>query len=358
MSSPTPIQSFIGGIGLSLPVHALLLLNGDVFGISGFVHRTVLGRKEPAFAVLGLILGGAYIGLIEGHGPSPFQHSFGRVALSGLLVGLGSKLSNGCTSGHMICGLSRFSLRYGFLSMISIKLLIQNISSLVATLTFFATGVITSQLLPSELPSADIMDWSLGPNGRVLLATQVVVSALLGSLVWRFISHQNREFTDVYVQVTTSRLSANDASALQKPHPISRLLVYLATGFEFALALRFSNLSESNRVLSFLSLPFSSSFDPSLAFLAAGALPTSIILYQFFRGSERPLLGGRWSIPKGGLIDMKLIWGAAVFGAGWGLAGICPGPGLVNLGRAITGGSGVLSVAIWLSGVIIGGLFA
>ncbi|KAH0583760.1 hypothetical protein H2248_009363 [Termitomyces sp. 'cryptogamus'] len=223
----------------------------------------------------------------------------------------------------MICGLSRFSLR-----------------SLVATLTFFATGVITSQLLPSELPSADIMDWSLGPNGRVLLATQVVVSALLGSLV------------------TTSRLSANDASALQKPHPISRLLVYLATGFEFALALRFSNLSESNRVLSFLSLPFSSSFDPSLAFLAAGALPTSIILYQFFRGSERPLLGGRWSIPKGGLIDMKLIWGAAVFGAGWGLAGICPGPGLVNLGRAITGGSGVLSVAIWLSGVIIGGLFA
>ncbi|KNZ78405.1 UPF0394 membrane protein [Termitomyces sp. J132] len=304
MSSPTPIQSFIGGIGLSLPVHALLLLNGDVFGISGFVHRTVLGRKEPAFAVLGLILGGAYIGLIEGHGPSPFQHSFGRVALSGLLVGLGSKLSNGCTSGHMICGLSRFSLR-----------------SLVATLTFFATGVITSQLLPSELPSADIMDWSLGPNGRVLLATQVVVSALLGSLV------------------TTSRLSANDASALQKPHPISRLLVYLATGFEFALALR-------------------SSFDPSLAFLAAGALPTSIILYQFFRGSERPLLGGRWSIPKGGLIDMKLIWGAAVFGAGWGLAGICPGPGLVNLGRAITGGSGVLSVAIWLSGVIIGGLFA
>ncbi|KAG6874240.1 hypothetical protein C0995_003786 [Termitomyces sp. Mi166 len=291
MSSPTPVQSFIGGVGLSLPVHALLLLNGNVFGISGFVHRAVLCGKEPAFTILGLILGGAYIGLLEGHGPSPFQHGIGRVALSGFLVGFGSKLSNGCTSGHMICGLSRLSLR-----------------SLVATLTFFVTGVITVQLLPSELPSAGITDWSLGPHGKALLATQVVISALLSSLL------------------TTSRPAAKDASAPQESRSISRLLVCLATGLEFALALRLSNLSEPTRVLSFLSLPFSPSFDPSLAFLAAGALPTSTILYQFFRGSEKPLLGGRWTIPKGGVFDMKLIGGAALFGVGWGLAGICRKP--------------------------------
>ncbi|KAG6837281.1 hypothetical protein H0H93_011883 [Arthromyces matolae] len=338
MSAPTPVQSFLGGVGLALPVHALLLLNGNVFGISGFVHRAALGIKEPAFAVMGLVLGGAYIGLLEGHGPSPFHFSIGRVALSGLLVGLGSKLSNGCTSGHMICGLSRLSLR-----------------SFVATLTFFVTGVVTAQLLPSELPSVGPMDWSLGPNGKVLLVTQAVTSALLATLAY------------------TNNRSSN-TSTQAEPLSTSRLLAFLATGFEFALALRFSNLSESTRVLSFLGLPFRSSFDPSLAFLAAGALPLSIALYRFFRGSGIPLLGGIWSIPQGAPIDMKLIGGAAVFGVGWGLAGICrklfdfnnngiyslsllAGPGLVNLGRAISGGSGVFPVATWLAGVVIGGLF-
>ncbi|KAG6868713.1 hypothetical protein C0993_011651 [Termitomyces sp. T159_Od127] len=322
MSFPTPVQSFIGGVGLSLPVHALLILNGDVFGISGFVHRAVLGRKEPAFAVFGLILGGAFIGLLEGHGPSPFPHGISRVVLSGLLVGLGSK----------------------------------TFSSLVATLTFFVTGVITVQLLPSKLPHADIMDWSLGPNGRALLGTQIAVSALLGSLARHFFIHAGHEIHRVFVQVIASRPPAKAVSAPQKYQSILRSLVVLATGFEFALALRFSNLSESTRVLSFLSLPLSHSFDPSLAFLAAGALPASIVLYQFFRGSEQPLLGGRWSIPKGNPIDMKLIGGASLFGIGWGLAGICPGPGLVNLGRAMTGGSGILPVATWLFGVTIGGL--
>ncbi|KAG6867006.1 hypothetical protein C0991_003922 [Blastosporella zonata] len=320
MSSPTPVQSFIGGIGLSLPVHALLLLNGNVFGISGFVHRAVLGGKESICAVLGLILGGAYVGLLEGHGPAPFQLGVGRVALAGFFVGLGSKLSNGCTSGHMICGLSRFSLR-----------------SLVATITFFITGVITVQLLPGELPPTSYMDWSLGPYGKALLGSQLAVSALLCSFATRNWSPPKNG---------------------PEPRPNSRLLVFLATGFEFALALRFSNLSESERVLSFLDLPFRPSFDPSLAFLAAGALPTSIILYHFFRGSEKPLLGERWSIPQGAPVDVRLIGGAALFGIGWGLAGICPGPGLVNLGRALTNGSGIVPVAIWLAGVAIGGLLA
>lgn len=102
-----------------------------------------------------------------------------------------------------------------------------------------------------------------------------------------------------------------------------RLLAFLSTGVEFALALRLSNLSEPAPVLSFLLLPFSKAFDPSLAFLAAGALPVSTILYQVYRGPEKPRLGGSWTIPKAGKIDAKLLVGAAVFGIGWGMAGIC-----------------------------------
>lgn len=91
MSSPTPVQSFLGGIGLSLPVHALLLLNGNVFGISGFLHRAVRGSPEAVVAVSGLILGGAMVGLTEGAGPRLLDLSLSQVLISGFLIGLGSK---------------------------------------------------------------------------------------------------------------------------------------------------------------------------------------------------------------------------------------------------------------------------
>lgn len=65
------------------------------------------------------------------------------------------------------------------------------------------------------------------------------------------------------------------------------------------------------------------SFDPSLAYLAAGALPLSVFLYHFCRGPEKPRLGGAWTVPRGGQINSKLVIGAALFGVGWGMAGIC-----------------------------------
>jgi uncharacterized protein len=104
-----------------------------------------------------------------------------------------------------------------------------------------------------------------------------------------------------------------------------RLLALFSSGFEFALSLRLSNLSDPTRVLSFLLLPIHQSFDPSLIFLAAGALPLSVFLYRSCRGPEKPRLGGAWAVPKGGQIDNKLIIGAALFGVGWGMTGICRG---------------------------------
>jgi hypothetical protein len=68
----------------------------------------------------------------------------------------------------------------------------------------------------------------------------------------------------------------------------------------FSIALHFSNLSDPNRIVSFLLLPFQRAFDPSLAYLAVGAMPAAILLYHFGRGKEQPRLGGRWAVPKGG----------------------------------------------------------
>lgn len=107
------------------------------------------------------------------------------------------------------------------------------------------------------------------------------------------------------------------------PLPLHRRLAFLSTSIQFALALQLSGLTNPDRVIRFLLLPFHQAFDPSLAFLAIGAMPLAVALYHYARGNEVPRLGGSWTIPKNGDIDWKLITGAAIFGVGWGIAGVC-----------------------------------
>jgi hypothetical protein len=103
MSNPTPLQSFIGGSLLALAADILFTYNGSVFGISGFVHRTFRGSWQDAKAwreslagVVGLLLGGVTVGILE-TAPTGMRvasaSGLGRVLLSGLLVGIGTKAS-------------------------------------------------------------------------------------------------------------------------------------------------------------------------------------------------------------------------------------------------------------------------
>lgn len=84
--------SFVGGLGLAFPTHALLLLNGSTLGISGFMHRAVRGGKEEFLALTGLVLGGMAVGKLENAGPELFTSEPFPLILSGLLVGIGSKV--------------------------------------------------------------------------------------------------------------------------------------------------------------------------------------------------------------------------------------------------------------------------
>lgn len=92
MSSPTPIQSLIGGMGIPLAAHELLVLNGNIFGISGFLHSAVRGSVEGLAGAAGLVLGGMIVANLEGAGPATTPLSASQMALSGLLVGLGTKV--------------------------------------------------------------------------------------------------------------------------------------------------------------------------------------------------------------------------------------------------------------------------
>lgn len=96
MSNPVPLRAFFGGVSIALASYNLLLLNGSVFGISGFIHRGCHGAAEPVFSVGGLVLGGVAIGALRSTVPPsilPIVSKLPIIAASGFLVGLGSKVS-------------------------------------------------------------------------------------------------------------------------------------------------------------------------------------------------------------------------------------------------------------------------
>lgn len=105
-----------GGLLIGAAASALLLLNGRIAGISGilrgFLAEHGAAFRERALFLLGLIAGSALYALLTGHYPVP-RPDFPAwlLALAGLFVGLGSGLARGCTSGHGVCGLARFSRR-------------------------------------------------------------------------------------------------------------------------------------------------------------------------------------------------------------------------------------------------------
>ncbi|WEF51874.1 YeeE/YedE family protein [[Pseudomonas] carboxydohydrogena] len=109
-----------------------------------------------------------------------------------------------------------------------------------------------------------------------------------------------------------------------------RLLVALAAGAIFGFGLSMSGMVDPARVIGFLDLA-SGHWDPSLAFVLGGALLVALPGMALQRRMTRPALDDCFHLPTTTIIDPRLIAGSAVFGAGWGLAGFCPGPAVASL---------------------------
>lgn len=116
MENFTPLNATVGGALIGLSAVTLMALNGRIAGISGVFSGSVFAeRGDKAWRglfVVGLILGPIVWGLVQGAQP-PFviTERWGLIILGGLLVGFGTRLGSGCTSGHGVCGLSRLSPR-------------------------------------------------------------------------------------------------------------------------------------------------------------------------------------------------------------------------------------------------------
>jgi uncharacterized membrane protein YedE/YeeE len=100
-------------------------------------------------------------------------------------------------------------------------------------------------------------------------------------------------------------------------------------GLLFGGGLTISGMVNPMKVLNFLDL--SGAFDPTLIFVMGGGLLTALVGYQLLFRIGKPLLAERFDLPGTKLIDARLVGGAALFGVGWGISGICPGPAVAGL---------------------------
>ena len=125
-----------------------------------------------------------------------------------------------------------------------------------------------------------------------------------------------------------------------------RSVVALAAGLLFGFGLLLSGMYDPAKVFGFLDL--AGAWDPSLAFVMGGAIAVAFPAFLIAGRRGRDLSGDVIELPDNRKIDAPLALGALIFGAGWGLTGVCPGPGLLDLGFLSPG------AAIYVIAVIVG----
>ncbi len=128
-----------------------------------------------------------------------------------------------------------------------------------------------------------------------------------------------------------------------------RLVIALVAGGIFGAGLAYSGMSDPARVQGFLDL--FGNWDPTLAFVMGGAIIPTAIAWLVHRRIEKPFADTQFSLPGTQIIDRKLAIGAVLFGAGWGISGLCPGPGLADL--AINPLPALVFVAAMLAGMLV-----
>jgi uncharacterized membrane protein YedE/YeeE len=130
MENFTPYSAFLGGSLIGLSAALLMYFNGRIAGISGMVAGAFDMKNSEnnwrLFFLGGLVLAAVIFNLFVPHVPATYSRPTLLLIISGVLVGYGTRLGNGCTSGHAVCGMARLSIR-----------------SIAATVTFMAVAILT-----------------------------------------------------------------------------------------------------------------------------------------------------------------------------------------------------------------------
>lgn len=128
---------------------------------------------------------------------------------------------------------------------------------------------------------------------------------------------------------------------------MKRGLVAFTAGAIFSAGLCVSEMTQPSKVLAFLD--FTGNWDPSLAFVMIGAIAVAALAFRLAARRPAPIVGDRFHLPeRRAPIDARLLSGAALFGVGWGLSGLCPGPALTSLG------SGQIGSLVFVTAMVAG----
>ncbi|KAA8649010.1 hypothetical protein EYZ11_000810 [Aspergillus tanneri] len=309
----TPVHTSLGALLLFQGSSSLLLHNGAIFGISSLLSECVFNpSRQNVPIVAGIISSIAPIwifvpSLIPNYPPAPSSWaSLVSTLGAGFLLGWGTKNGKGCTSGHMLCGLSRLSPR-----------------SFIATAIFFTTALLTANVVSGgqNIPPCP---------GDVPCYTPVYPSTeelmfMVGTTILTFITN-----------------SLVVARVLERSETSTTIFGYVA-GLQFGMGLFFSGLADPARVLQFFAfLTDTSRFDPSLGLIFVFGIGPSLIVYLSTKPGQNisntankpdcPTLAENWRLPTTTVadIDWRFVAGAAAFGVAWGLRGVCPGPAILR----------------------------
>ncbi|TGZ85568.1 hypothetical protein EX30DRAFT_301722 [Ascodesmis nigricans] len=281
----TPVETVVGAAFMHIGTTSLLFSTGSVLGCSGILGNLTDEKNLPTFA--GVILSAlATKFLLPGLAPNfPPVAAPWVSAVSGLLVGAGTKLANGCTSGHMLCGIPRGSLR-----------------SFIATLIFFPVAVLTTRVLDTAPSCLN------GSCSTLSLPSTSQIQGMALALV----------------------LASGGATLVKKLKNPTVARVF--SGFVFGCGLVLTGMAGPAKTLGFLAFGDWAKWDPSMALLAIVALSGNAVAWYGKVGKEKLWCEGeKWTVSVRRDVDWRLVLGSALFGVGWGLSGICPGPGAMGL---------------------------
>jgi len=294
------INGVIGGLIMSIASSIHLLLKGKITGISGTLFSICFlsGMLFIPSLIRGFTKKSFYNRILED--PIEYTDSLSIIGfiLSGFLVGFGTKMANGCTSGHGVCGLPRLSKRS---------------FAAVGTFLIFGIGFATLRYHVKFLESDFIL--SKKKKDNIILSENTVKIISIAFFCLTIIIF-------IFILIFIFNVLR------KKVYEFKEILISFFVGILFSLGLMESGMAQRHLVLSFLSI--CKEWDATLICVLGAAVGLNLITFNLIlKKMEKPIFHNKFQLPDKTEIDIKLIIGAAIFGIGWGFGGICPGPGVL-----------------------------
>eukprot|EP01013_Petalomonas_cantuscygni_P010673 TRINITY_DN2384_c0_g1_i1.p1 TRINITY_DN2384_c0_g1~~TRINITY_DN2384_c0_g1_i1.p1 ORF type:complete len:388 (-),score=48.43 TRINITY_DN2384_c0_g1_i1:373-1485(-) len=331
--------AFAGGAIIAAASSLSYCLFGKIMGVSGLCYTATecvpssskgSGRaaaQSRAF-IAGVLLSGAAYALYHpaAFADSPVPQNIPMTLLAGVLTGVGARVGSGCTSGHGVAGLARMSPR-----------------SLAAVITFMATGITMASAtaaLVAPSPSAVFtgsLAAALSPSLRLaaalFAAAVIAVQCALGLV------------QDTVAFAFIGGLFGGGLGVSQMSSP-AKVIGFLRLGAALAAPAHGAGRGAGGGTI--MRLDAAHAWDPSLMGVMGAAVAINLVTFSGIAAvtGGRALNGDRLQNPGAGIgVTRRLVAGAALFGVGWGLGGLCPGPGVFSLG------AGALSALLWCVGM-------